>query len=124
MDSSVDRPRRVVPCPVRQSRGSRLQSRLGAALSLYAFAALGLFLLVAPWTPVWTQATYTLLPAAVGRWVLSGWARGVASGLGALDLLIAAQLAVELWRRYRKPDRVSSLAQDGDGSLGEKKGGA
>jgi hypothetical protein len=100
-----------------------LQSRLGAALSLYGFAALGLFLLVAPWTPVWTQATYTLLPEAIGRWVLTGWARGVASGLGALDLLIAAQLAIELWRRYRGRDRVSSLAPEGDGSPGEKKSG-
>jgi hypothetical protein len=101
-----------------------VQSRLGAALSLYAFAALGLFLLVAPWTPVWTQATYTLLPPPVGRWVLSGWARGVASGLGALDLAIAAQLAVELWRRYRTPDPDAGLAPDGEGSPREKKGGA
>jgi hypothetical protein len=75
---------------------------------LYAFGVLGLFLLVAPWTPAWTQATYSLLPRPVGRWVLTGWARGIASGLGALDLLIAAQLAVELWRRLRN----------------EKKGGA
>jgi len=82
-----------------------LQSRTGAALSLYAFAALGLFLLVAPWTPAWTQATYALLPKSAGRWVLSGWARGVVSGLGALDLAIAAQVAVELWRRFRDQER-------------------
>ena len=59
---------------------------------------LGLFLLVVPWTPAWTQATYALLPRHVGRWVLSGWARGIASGLGALDLAIAAQVALDLWR--------------------------
>ena len=93
-------------------------------MSLYAFAALGLFLLVAPWTPVWTQATYTLLPPPVGRWVLSGWARGVASGLGALDLAFAAQLAVELWRRYRSPEPDASLARSGEGAAGEKNGGA
>jgi len=81
-----------------------VQSRTGAALSLYAFAVLGLFLLVAPWTPAWTQATYALLPKSVGRWVLSGWARGVVSGLGALDLAIAAQVAVELWRRFREQE--------------------
>lgn len=81
-----------------------MQSRTGAALSLYAFAVLGLFLLVAPWTPAWTQATYALLPKSVGRWVLSGWARGVVSGLGALDLAIAAQVAVELWRRFREQE--------------------
>jgi hypothetical protein len=78
-----------------------LSTRLGAALSLYAFAGLGLFLLVAPWTPVWTQATYTLLPPSVGRWVLSGWVRGVASGLGAVDLLVAVQVGAELWGQLR-----------------------
>jgi hypothetical protein len=82
-----------------------LQTRLGAVLSLYAFAGLGLFLLFAPWTPVWTQATYSLLPARIGRWVLTGWARGVASGLGALDLVIAAQLAFELWKRPSGRDK-------------------
>ena len=78
-----------------------MQSRLGTALSLYAFGVLGLFLLVAPWTPAWTQATYALLPQRVGSWVLSGWARGITSGLGGLDLWIAGQVAVDLWRTYR-----------------------
>jgi hypothetical protein len=81
-----------------------LQSRIAAALLLYLFAVLGLFLLVAPWTPAWTQATYALLPEHIGRWVLSGWVRGVVSGLGALDLVIAAQFGLELWRRIRDSD--------------------
>jgi len=85
-----------------------LRSRVGVALSLYAFGVLGLFLLVAPWTPAWTQATYALIPKPIGRWVLSGWTRGIVSGLGALDLLIAMQLGLELWRR----------------SVGKKKGDA
>ena len=76
-----------------------MKSRIAVALTLYAFGVLGLFLLVAPWTPAWTQATYALLPPSVGRWALSGWVRGLASGLGALDLLIAGQLGLELWRR-------------------------
>ena len=81
--------------------GARLQTRIWAVLSLYAFAVLGLFLLVAPWTPVWTQATYALLPERVGRWVLTGWVRGVVSGLGALDLVIALQVGGEIWRSFR-----------------------
>jgi hypothetical protein len=81
--------------------GVGLQPRIGVALSLYAFGALGLFLLVAPWTPAWTQATFALLPRPVARWVLTGWARGIVSGLGALDLAIAAQLGVELWKQLR-----------------------
>ena len=86
-----------------------MDSRIGTALTLYAFAVFGLFLLVAPWTPVWAQATYALLPKSVGRWVLTGWARGVVSGLGALDLMIALQVGAEIWRRGRSesapPDR-------------------
>ncbi len=82
-----------------------LQSRIGAALSLYAFAVLGLFLFMAPWSPVWTQATFVLLPEAVGRWVLSGWVRGMVSGLGALDLVIAVQVGGEMWRQARTDQR-------------------
>jgi hypothetical protein len=109
--------------PASGSSEVRLQTRLGAALLLYAFAGLGLFLLIAPWTPVWTQATYALLPVAVGRWVLSGWARGVATGLGALDLAIAAQVGVELWRQLREPRRGERLA-DLSPAGQQKKGGA
>ncbi len=80
-------------------------SRVAAALTLYAFVVLGLFLLVAPWTPVWSQATYALLPQSLGRWVLTGWVRGIVSGLGALDLAVATQIGVEIWRRLRtQPD--------------------
>jgi hypothetical protein len=76
-----------------------LQSRIAHTLTLYAFGALGVFLSVAPWTPVWTQAAHALLPESAGRWVLAGWARGVASGLGVLDLIVAVQLGMELRRR-------------------------
>lgn len=78
-----------------------MESRIGAALSLYAFGVIGLFLLVAPWTPAWAQAAYNLLPPALGRLVLSGWVRGIASGLGALDLLIAAEVGLGLLKRPR-----------------------
>jgi hypothetical protein len=87
-------------------------SRIGSTLSLYAFAMLGLFLVVAPWTPVWTHATYALLPRHVGRWVLSGWVRGCVSGLGALDLAIALRVALDLWRggepRPRAPKKKAA----------------
>jgi hypothetical protein len=70
-------------------------------MSLYAFSVLGVFLLVAPWTPVWGRATTALLPEALAGWVHTGWVRGVVSGVGALDLVVALQLAVELWRSMR-----------------------
>jgi hypothetical protein len=73
--------------------------RIRTALTLYAFAVFGLFLIVAPWTPIWNRAMLALLPTSMGSWVMSGWLRGVVSGLGALDLLMALQLARELWQQ-------------------------
>jgi hypothetical protein len=78
-----------------------LESRIRAALLLYAFFVLGLFLLVAPWTVVWSRAVVGLLPTAVGRVAQSGWLRGLVSGLGALNLVFALDLALELWQAMR-----------------------
>ncbi len=78
-----------------------MEPRIRSALLLYAFIVLGLFLLVAPWTAVWSRARVGLLPTSAGRWALSGWARGMISGLGALNLLVGLQVAGELWRAMR-----------------------
>ena len=75
-----------------------MEERIGKALTLYAFGVVGLFLLVTPWTGVWNQAIVGLLPTKVGQWVLSGWIRGTISGLGALNLAVASQVARELWQ--------------------------
>ena len=75
---------------------------LRTALRLYVFGVIGIFLLVAPWTPVWDQATLALAPSELGGWVRSGWLRGIVSGLGTLDLIVAAAEAGLLWRPLRK----------------------
>jgi hypothetical protein len=80
-------------------------SRLGVALSLYAFAVLGLFLLVTPWTAVWEQASLALVPEGAREFVLSGWCRGGVSGLGLADLVVATQAGRELWRRALASER-------------------
>jgi hypothetical protein len=85
-----------------RGRGLDLDSRIRSALALYAFAVLGLFLLVAPWTPIWTRATIALAPTPAGPWIGSGWVRGLVSGLGALDLAVALQVLRELWSRMRE----------------------
>jgi hypothetical protein len=77
-----------------------VQSSIGRAISLYAFTVLGIFLIVAPWTPVWEQAILALVPAAA-TWMMSGWVRGVVSGVGALDLVVALQVGAELWKGMR-----------------------
>jgi hypothetical protein len=75
--------------------------RIEAALTLYAFGVLGVFLLAVPWTPVWDHLALGLLPKAFGSWVRSGWTRGAISGLGALDLIAAARDAASVWRAVR-----------------------
>jgi hypothetical protein len=82
-----------------------LDSRIRSALLLYAFAIVGLFLLVAPWTGVWSQAIVGLMPTRLGRLVLGGWVRGIVSGLGALNLAVAFQVAIELWREMHRLGR-------------------
>jgi hypothetical protein len=64
-------------------------SRLQAAFLVYAFAALGAFLVVAPWSPAWETLTAGFLPTAAGSWIRSGFVRGLVSGLGALNLAAA-----------------------------------
>jgi hypothetical protein len=78
-----------------------LDAKIRTALTLYAFGVVGLFLLVTPWTAMWNQAVVGLLPTRLGQWVLSGWVRGTVSGLGAVNLAVATQVAFELWNAMR-----------------------
>lgn len=78
-------------------------SRIQLALATYAFGALGIFLLVSPWSPFWDQATLPFTPTAVGPILRSGWLRGAVSGLGGWNLFVAAQTGAALWRTFREP---------------------
>jgi hypothetical protein len=82
-----------------------VDARIRRALLLYAFTVLGIFLLVAPWSPVWEQATHAIASLRLGRWARSGWLRGAVSAVGALDLFIAAQMLRELWVDVRRNGR-------------------
>jgi hypothetical protein len=64
-------------------------SRLRTAFLVYAFAALGVFLIAVPWSPVWETSTAGYLPTLAGPWLRSGFVRGLVSGLGALNLVAA-----------------------------------
>jgi hypothetical protein len=75
-----------------------LPSRLQTALHVYAFAALGVFLVAVPWSPVWDSATAAFLPTVAGPWLRSGFVRGLVSGLGALNLAAAWSEALAFLR--------------------------
>ncbi|HXV77076.1 MAG TPA: hypothetical protein VD788_12235 [Candidatus Polarisedimenticolaceae bacterium] len=96
-----------------------MEARIRTALTLYAFGVVGLFLLVTPWTGVWTQAVVGLLPTKLGQWVLGGWVRGTISGLGALNLAVAFQVAIELWKAMHRAADTAAARE----LLHEKNGG-
>lgn len=77
-------------------------ARIRLVLTVYAFGAVGVFLLVAPWSPVWDAATRWIAPTAAGELVRSGWLRGLLSGLGGLNLWVALQEGASLWRSLRE----------------------
>ena len=79
-------------------------SRLQAALHVYLFAALGIFLIAVPWCPVWHAATAPYLPTPAGAWLRSGFVRGLVSGLGALNMLAAWGEARDLLSTARRRD--------------------
>jgi hypothetical protein len=63
---------------------------LAAVLSIASSLLVGIVLTVAPWTSVW-EANWLLQPWAGLRGLLtSGFARGAVSGLGLVNLLVAA----------------------------------
>ena len=79
-----------------------MESGFRNILLVYIYSVLGVFLMVVPWTPIWEQASHGLLPQTAHALVLSDWVRGLVSGLGAADLVVAARLAGRMMRSPRK----------------------
>ena len=73
-----------------------VEALLKRSIALYTFLALGAFLAVAPWTPVWYEATLLLLPTRFGLPAQANSVRALVSGLGLLDLLVAFAMAGEM----------------------------
>lgn len=75
-----------------------MTSRLKTAFLVYLFAALGVFLVAVPWSPVWASSTAGFLSTFAGPWLRSGFLRGLVSGLGALNLIAAwSEARTLLW---------------------------
>jgi hypothetical protein len=88
-------------------------NRLQTAIHVYLFAALGLFLIAVPWSPVWDTATVAYLPMAAGWWLRSGFVRGLVVGLGALNLIAAVGEARDLLRLLRGEAPAGSPPRNG-----------
>lgn len=79
-----------------------VEPTLKNSIALYVFLVLGIFLAVAPWTPVWYEATVLLLPTRFGAPAQNGWIRGLVSAVGILDLIVAASIVMDLALPRRK----------------------
>lgn len=77
-------------------------SRIPLIFTVYVFTGLGVFLLAAPWSPVWEAATMAIAPTPAGEFARSGGVRGIVSGLGALNLWVAIERGALLWRSVRE----------------------
>ncbi len=79
-----------------------MTDRIRPVLAVYVFGVLGVFLVMAPWTEIWDEGTRFLLPTGVAAAARSGFTRGAVSGIGLLDLAVAAAEGAAFWRATRR----------------------
>jgi hypothetical protein len=60
--------------------------RIRALLFVTLCATFGVLLIILPWTPKWTDNPLLLMHPGLRDFVSNGFVRGIASGLGILDL--------------------------------------
>ena len=75
-------------------RGRIWLLRLRALLFVTLCATFGVLLLILPWTPKWTDNPWLLSFPGLRDFVSSGFVRGLASGLGLLDLWLGFREAI------------------------------
>ena len=88
------------PVPVSVSR--RLPSatrvwlrRIGVLLFVFLCATLGVMLMILPWRPEWSDNPLLLPYPTLRAVVASGFARGVSTGLGAINVWIGFWEAIQ-----------------------------
>lgn len=91
-----------------------MDPRIRLTLRVYAFAILGAFLLLAPWSALWAETARYYVGTRFGSAFASGWVRGAVSGLGLLDLLVAVAEARALWAALRPAADESVSAETRD----------
>lgn len=87
-----------VPVPVsrRSPSGVRLWlRRLGVLLFVFLCATLGVMLMILPWRPEWSDNPLLLPYPTLRAVVASGFARGLATGLGVLNVWIGFWEAIQ-----------------------------
>lgn len=68
--------------------------RVNVLLFVFLCAAMGVLMFIVPWWPQWTDNYFLLGHPALRAWVSGGFARGLCSGLGVLDVWIGFSAAI------------------------------
>ncbi len=68
--------------------------RFNVLLFVFLCAAMGVLMFIVPWWPQWTDNYFLLGHPAVRSMVSGGFARGLCSGLGVLDVWIGFSAAI------------------------------
>jgi hypothetical protein len=69
--------------------------RIGVLLFVFLCATLGVMLMILPWRPDWSENPLLIPYPTLQAIVASGFARGVASGLGVLNVWIGFWEAIQ-----------------------------
>jgi hypothetical protein len=69
--------------------------RIGVLLFVFLCATLGMMLIIVPWRPEWSENPLLMPYPALRALVGCGFARGVATGLGALNVWIGFWEAIQ-----------------------------
>lgn len=77
--------------------------RLGRVVLAFAWFDLGLLLVLLPWSHLWENNSLLAHYPGLIPIMLSGYVRGIVSGIGVLDMVIAADALVR-----RRPAAVAS----------------
>ena len=90
----------VAPVPVAVSRPSPSAARLwlrrvGVLLFVFLCATIGVMLMILPWRPEWSDNPLLLPYPTLRAVVASGFARGLSTGLGALNVWIGFWEAIQ-----------------------------
>ncbi|MDE3137586.1 MAG: hypothetical protein KGL59_13500 [Acidobacteriota bacterium] len=79
-----------------------INDRLGRVVLAFAWFDLGLLVMLLPWTRLWESNSLLAHYPGLIPIVLSGYVRGIVSGIGVLDMVIAADALV------RRPAAVAT----------------
>ena len=89
LKSLAETPVPLVPLPVSVARPSAARlwlRRIGVLLFVFLCATLGVMLMILPWRPEWSDNPLLLPYPTLRAVVATGFARGVATGLGVLNV--------------------------------------